>query len=343
MNGFGSMLKDYLEFYKISQTEFADRLGITQKHMNEIINGKTNLSVDLIIAISLLTDIDPKVIYFVENKKKTHDMLISKYKNEKEINKLLNSYYISELEKRGWIKLKDKSSFTQKYLDLIEYLNVKDLDVLNKYIEKRYLFKKKEDSDSKKIYLWIRHCDEMTKNTKVCSYDSNKLDHLFNELKEESNKKYNSKSIIGILAKYGIVLYIEDALKGSKVRGCVKVMVDKPVIYMTTYYKEKSSFYFTLYHELFHLKRDYNMLKSKVVIEEDSDEDEIDSLALNMMIKENIYNEILNNYHDRDVIAKKNKIPLCFLYSRLAKEGIINYTSKDYINNIEKIDVLKSK
>ena len=120
MNGFGSMLKDYLDYYKISQTEFADRLGITQKHMNEIINGKTNLSVDLIIAISLLTDIDPKVIYFVENKKKTYEMLINKYKTEKDINKLLNSYYINEIEKRGWIKLKDKSSFTQKYSDGIK-------------------------------------------------------------------------------------------------------------------------------------------------------------------------------------------------------------------------------
>ena len=133
MNGFGSMLKDYLEYYKISRKEFADRLGITEKHMNEIINGKTEISEDLIIAISLLTDIDPKVICFVENKKKTHDMLIKKYKTEKEINKLLNKYPINEIEKRGLITFKDKSSFTQKYLDLIEYLNVKNLDAFDKY------------------------------------------------------------------------------------------------------------------------------------------------------------------------------------------------------------------
>ena len=40
MQGFGSMLKDYLEFYKISQTDFAERLGISTKHMNEILSGK---------------------------------------------------------------------------------------------------------------------------------------------------------------------------------------------------------------------------------------------------------------------------------------------------------------
>ena len=35
MQGFGSMLKDYLEYYKISQTDFAERLGISTKHIKE--------------------------------------------------------------------------------------------------------------------------------------------------------------------------------------------------------------------------------------------------------------------------------------------------------------------
>ena len=44
MVSFGKYLKDYLEFNNISQTEFAMRMGITQKHMNEILNGKANIT-----------------------------------------------------------------------------------------------------------------------------------------------------------------------------------------------------------------------------------------------------------------------------------------------------------
>ena len=338
MNGFGGILRDYLDYHKISQTEFADRLGISQKHMNEIINGKTSLSIELIMAISLLTDIDANLIYFIENKKKTYDMLINKYKDEKEIKKVLNSYNIKEMNDRGWIKLKDSSSFTQNYLDLIEFLNVKDLDVFDNYLEKRYLFKKKDDSDNKKIYLWIRHCDSMIKDIKIDNiYDHNKINELFNELKIESNNKFDVNSIINILNKYGIVLYVEDALKGTKVRGCIKVMIDRPVIYLTKYYKEKSSFYFTLYHELMHLKKDYNMLKNKTIIENDNDEEEIDEFALNLMIDKNIYQKIINDYDNREKIAKENNIPLCFLYTRLAKDKIISYSSSDYLDHIEKI------
>ena len=45
---FGKYLKDYLEFNNISQTEFAMRMGITQKHMNELLNGKTNVTLETV-------------------------------------------------------------------------------------------------------------------------------------------------------------------------------------------------------------------------------------------------------------------------------------------------------
>ncbi len=338
MNGFGSMLRDYLEYHRISQSDFADRLGITQKHMNEIINGKTKISQELMILISLLTDIDINLIAFAEKRKETYDMLINKYKNEKEINNMLNSYYIKDLNKKNWLNLKHSTSFVQNYLDLVEYLGVKDTSSIDTYLEKRYLFKKVDaKANNLKIYLWIRHCDLKTKGIEIGDYDSSKLNDLLNELKNERMKKYNEESLIKLFHKYGIILYIEDALPGTKVRGCIKVSINTPVIYMTKYFKEKSSFYFTLYHELMHLKRDYNKLKNKTIIDEDDTEDEMNALALNEMIDEKIYKEILNKYYDKDRIALENNIPLSFLYTRLAREGRISYRSSEYLKNIEKI------
>lgn len=75
MIGFGSMLKDYLDYYKISQSDFAMRLGISTKHMNEILNGNTNLSEELILAISQLTNIDINLIFLAESRKKNVSIL----------------------------------------------------------------------------------------------------------------------------------------------------------------------------------------------------------------------------------------------------------------------------
>ena len=83
MFGFGSMLKDYLEYHKISQSDFAKELGITQKHINNILNENADISEDLMIAISLITDIDINLITFVETKKKLYNYLNSRFSNEK--------------------------------------------------------------------------------------------------------------------------------------------------------------------------------------------------------------------------------------------------------------------
>lgn len=337
MLGFGSILRDYLQYYKISQSDFADRLGICYKHLNEILNSKTSMSLELMLMISLITDIDVNLIYYVENKRKIYYELMSKYKNKSNINKMLNDNCLNELVKYNWIKLKDKSSFVQNYMDLLEFMGINSLDNINKYLNAHYLFKKSSnDVNNKKIYLWIRHCDLLIKGIDICKYNSKDLDKLLNELKIERMNSFNSESLIRLFNKYGIVLVIEDALPGSKVRGCVKVMANTPVIYMTTYYKEKSSFYFTLYHELMHIKKDFNSLKKKVKIIDD--EEEIDQLALNEMINEKLYNELINATN-KEEICKNNNIPLCFLYTRLAKDGYISYSSKEYQNNIEKISI----
>jgi len=339
MNGFGSMLKDYLEYYKISQTDFASRLGISSKHMNEILNENTNISEEIMLAISLLTNIDANLIFYVENKKRINNFLNANFKSEKEIKIFLDSYYIKEMYKKNWIVLRDKESLVQNAMDLLDYLNVKNFAILENYLDNRVLYKKSDNANKRKIYLWIKHCDRVLETQQVSEYNSSNLNSLLEELKNVRNKKFNEIELINLFNKYGIYLSIEDALVGTKVRGCMMVKGTNPAIYMTKYLKEKSSFYFALYHEISHIKSDYNKAKNKVIVDEGIEEleNKADEFALNQMINENTWKEILNNYNDKEIICSKNSIPFCFLYTRLAHEGYIKYTSDEYNKNREVI------
>ena len=333
MNGFGSMLKDYLAFYKISQTDFADRLGISSKHMNEILNENTNISEELMLAISLITDIDVNLIFYVENKKRVYEYLINEFKSEEKINEFLDSFYLKEMEKKKWITLKDSESYVQKTIDLLNYLNVVNFDTLNNYLDGRVLYKKKSDANLRKIYLWIKRCDKFINDQEVGDYNKDKLTLLLEELKIERNKEFNIERLIKLFNKYGIYLVIEDALVGTKVRGCMLVKGNNPAIYMTKYLKEKASFYFALYHELGHIKSDYNKAKNKIIVDADDmseNEEKIDSFAVNQMIDNKVWDKIISDYPNKDKICEDNNIPLCFLYSRLAYLDYISYNSKEY-------------
>ena len=79
ITGFGSVLKDYLEYHNISQVEFAESLDITPKHLNEILNKNIDMSEELMVAISLITDIDISLIVNMENEKKMKIYLNKEY------------------------------------------------------------------------------------------------------------------------------------------------------------------------------------------------------------------------------------------------------------------------
>ena len=135
MFGFGSMLKDYLKFYKISQTDFADRLGISKKHMNEILSGKTNISEELMLGISLITDIDVNLIFYVESKKRIYDYLNDRFKNEKKINEFLKGFFLEEMSDKELEKLQkslkeslDKKCKVKKGYELEVQATVKGKD-----------------------------------------------------------------------------------------------------------------------------------------------------------------------------------------------------------------------
>ena len=339
MYGFGTILKSYLKQAEISQTDFADRIGISVKHLNNLINGKAKFTDEIILAISLVTDIDPSLIIFAENRKKVSEYLNTNFKDTKNIKKYLNSFDIKAIDSNKWYSIRSTDELDICAIDLLKYLGISSFNELDNYLNKKLFFKKKDDSDPHKILVWLRHCELESIKQDVNDYSSKKLNDLIFELKRESNCPFDADNLIKIFNKYGIYFYVEDALPKMKLRGLMEVRNNHPAIFLTKYYKDKSSFYFTLYHELGHVKTDYNMAKNKVIADnvDSFDEQNMDKFALNLMIPDKLWDNIINNLDNIQEIAKENNIPLSFIYSRLAKEKYIKFNDQDYLKCKESI------
>ena len=332
MLGFGKYLKEYLEFNNLSQTEFASRLGITQKHMNEILNGKMSITLERAAQIYHLTGISIEFIINTENRKLVSEYLLKKYGDEKNIQDTIKKqFFISELAKREWVDFKDPTNAIQNYMDLIDFLKVSNLEALS-MVQEKTLFKKTGE-DMNKISLWIARCDELAKNQVIKEYVPVAFNFLIEDLKSEAYKNYSLENIKTILNNYGIYFVVEKALTGSKVRGCMRVKGKNPAIYITKNYKGKDSFFFELFHELGHCKSDYNEAKNKVIIEGDEKQEQrADEFALNTMIEKDIWKDIEKDYTENNLlkISKENKIPMSFIVGRLARVDKIKYQSKLY-------------
>ena len=336
---FGQYLKDYLEYNKISQTEFALRLGITQKHINEILNGKAKITLEMAANIERLTNIPSNFIISVENTRYMEEELIKEYSNTENIkNMIYNEYAFKELKKSNWITFKDEKNIYQVCIDILNFLKVKDFTAHNNL--EQYVLFKKQGEDYNKLALWIAHCDELSSNQQVNEYKSENFNKLINKLKIEAfNESINIEKIKEILNSYGILFVCEKALPGTKVRGCFKVKINTPAIYTTANYSSKDSFFFELFHELGHCKSDYNMAQNKVIIDGDEKrEQRADEFALNTMISKSEWNNIISNISEDSIIekSKEYKIPVSFIVGRLAKNDYIKYSGKLY-NKYKKI------
>ena len=339
-NGIGGFLRRYMDYYNISNTSFAESLGITPKHLSEIINKNIDISDELVLAISLVTDFDVAYILKLENNKKLYRYLNEKFKSEDNLKEYLKNYYVNELDKEGWITYNHKEDIYQTAIDLLKFFRVRNFDIIEEK-KKNTLYKKKSDSNDNKILLWLAKCEEITRNQAVGDFNMNNLEDIFDYLKKERNNKLNIDNLIKYFNSKGLYLVVMPALKGTKIRGCARVRKNKPAIYLTTLYKDKASFYYALYHELGHIKKHYNMAKNRYLIDgEDNLEKEADEFAFDKMIPNKIWKEIISS----DNIEKKSievsidyNIPMCFIVRSLAASKYISYSGSFYNNYVERI------
>ena len=124
MFGFGSLLKDYLDYYNISIKEFSDKLNITENDLTNILNNNIGIDEKLMNNISKLTSIEIKLIKFAEKQRTMYKHLSNRFNNKRKIKKYLNSLGLKRLVKEGKLELKDSTNDIQNAIDLFEYLNI---------------------------------------------------------------------------------------------------------------------------------------------------------------------------------------------------------------------------
>ena len=334
-NKFGLQLKEYLDFYNISNNDFSERIGTTSKNLIDIINGDVQLSQNMIYNISFITEIPVSYIENVElNYKFDNTINVFLEKNNLTIKEFINKFSYKEFSKEYEVKFTDEKSDIWIAKDILKYLRITNPELL--YKKDNTIFYKSKNDKPELLSLWLERCYKVVSNQEVGIYDKDNIEVLVDYIRNcAKNNIFNKEELIKKFNEYGIFLAIEKDLKGSKIRGAFKVLNDKPAIYITKKHNRYADIYFALLHELAHCKSDFNRAKSGSIVSTEDDNDledyelKADSTALNWMINDSLYNIIKNNYKDIDSF---DVIKSFFVY-RLAKDNIIKYSSDLYQNN----------
>lgn len=330
---FKDFLIDYLEYNNISNKDFANRIGITPKHLIDILDGTRDLSSSVIINISIVTNIPIEYIYSIETSykiKKNIKEFLSK--NNLSITQFINKFNYQYLIKEKWINFIEETNKYEIAKDILKFLRISSPEKIYE-IDNGILYKSKNNKPEL-LALWLEACYRETLNQDVEEYSKENLNIIIAYIKNAALEgKFDEKKLIEVFNKNGIYLVIHEDIPGAKIRGAFKVHKDKPAIYITYKYKRIADIYFTLLHELAHCKSDFNKAKheSIITLDEKQDKDVLELKADEQAYEWMIPNDYLMKFESKEIdFEEDNVYPKSFVMYRLADKHPSLYKTKKY-------------
>lgn len=334
------ILGDILDDRGITQKQLASRLGISEKHMSELLRGDVSITVPMAMKLEFVLDTPAETWLKLQA---NHDMIKSRlsieeqfeeqFENEKNILSEFRNCY-GNLQK--WDLVAKTLKPKERYRNILNYFGVSSLQLLlNNYVVK---YRKSDDEpDHYCVAAWIRFGEKQYETGKVQkSFDASKFTKSLKDIRHLTKEPINdaSKRLVEICADSGVSLVFTPYFSKSYINGATRwVAPSKPLIQLSEKNKRSDALWFTFFHEAAHLvlhsrKQSY-ITWDKPTLSSGDEEQEADQYAKDILIPKDKYDMFIarGDYSDASIrgFCKALGIGADILAGRLAYERKIDW------------------
>ncbi|MBF0546088.1 MAG: HigA family addiction module antidote protein [Candidatus Riflebacteria bacterium] len=331
----GEYLEEVLKSNEIKKKDLSDRLGISVKHLSQIIHKQEMITAKLAVQLERTLGISGNIW----NNLNADYSLFCARSNELKALKFtlewINDFPINELKKIGFLpSVKDKETIAEK---LLQFFGVSTPEQWQQYYDLKAAYFRKSPAFSDNlshIASWLRigeikaseiavaHFDKdvfKTNLDKIRSFTLNKVDEFEPEMKR-------------LCAMSGVILVFVPEFKKTHISGVARWLTqEKAMIIMSLRYKTNDHFWFTFFHEAAHilLHGKKNTFIDDLKGFPSKEEDEANRYSKNMLIPESEYKNFVSkgrfSHADIKSFSKKIKIHPGILVGRLQHDKHIKY------------------
>lgn len=345
----GQELQEKLKTSGMSRKELAIRTGVTEKHINTILNGSRNISASFARKLSYVFEdtsywMDLQAKYDEDQQRQQEENNIS----QEEIDLLrplqeFMAYCIS----RGY--LHNNCGDSEKVMQLREFLQISNLTLIPQ-ITYNAAYRAQLTSNVKVnpfvLFAWQRLCEKETEDIPV-------KDHLDKELLRSSidqikqcmfgNINEGTAELQRIFAECGIAFRVVQNFKGAPVQGFIKETTDKRLLLcLTIRGKRADRFWFTLFHEIAHILNgdyktrfvDFDTVSGKA--EERADKFASDTLIPSEEYRQFITSDDCTSWNRIVAFAESVNVKPFVILGRLQRDNYLDWS--DYTNKITRYD-----
>lgn len=249
----GKTIAELLDREGMTQKNLCERMGISEKHLSQIINGEA--SITAVTALLLENALGGSASFWInleKNYQETKARIAREIYIGEEIS-LLNNYPYSELAKRGYVQ--PTNSKNQRVVNLWKFFAVNSLHAIPTTESIAFRMRDSGNLKSEFIAAWLRCGEIEAKKQYLGPYSEGALKESLSTIRQLSIKDPDEYSVelIKILNNIGVAIVFVPHFKGTKVSGAVRWINGSPLIQLSLYYSWADIFWFNLFHEIGHI------------------------------------------------------------------------------------------
>jgi HTH-type transcriptional regulator/antitoxin HigA len=247
----GHVISKELEARGWSQRDLAAILGRPYQAVNEIINGKKQITPDT--ARELAKAFDTSMDFWINLEANYRLFLAREEEKENEIelrSRLYTIAPVSELIKRGWIS-NSKNTEELSY-QVCSFLGIRSpLDKPSVTVNLRH--SATHSPEEYAMIAWVKRVEQLACLQTVDEFDTDRLEQNIHSITALTQAPEDAARIPGLLRDLGIHFVIVPHLPSTYIDGAALFVNENPVIATTLRYDRIDYFWFTVLHELAHI------------------------------------------------------------------------------------------
>jgi len=328
----GEILEEYLEAYSMTQTELADRTGLTKKTINEIIKGKSPITSET--ALKLERSLG-RPAHFWNNLERQFQEDRSRLAEKKRLeNQLdwLKRVPVGQLTKLGWLpKQEDKIAQLAEVLRFFGVASPEQWATVWREHQVAYRQTKRFEACAESVSAWLRKGEIDARQIRCKSFRKKDFFKALADIRDltmEAPEVFQPQ-LVEMCASAGVAVVFVPELPKTGVYGATRWIGNKAVIQLSLRYKSNDHLWFTFFHEAGHIIKHG---RKEIFIEgnglDDEKEEEANAFAHDRLIPTAALRKFLQSWDGRSLapienFAQKIKIAPGIVVGRLQYDKLL--------------------
>lgn len=331
----GAHLRDYLESQELSQSDFAERAGVSEKHVSQILSGKAGISAEMALAIERVLGGGAGMWVNIDSAYRLRKAREWHRSREGEHVEWAREFPLTELRKRGY--LHDGRLSADTVAELLSFFGVADIEQWEQVyspVAAQFRQSPSYTASWKAQASYLRICELQAEVWDLAPFDRNRVEEIVRKVRDNL-----ASEPVGLLqrageelAEAGVALVMEPGLPKARLSGAAFwPRRNKAVLALTMRFKTADHLLFSFFHEAAHLllHRDRTLLETEVAAGQL--EDEADRFARRLLISDDAYRKLVNagapSLEEVEETARQQGLAVDSLIGMLQHDGVVRYTS----------------